>query len=349
MSRVPVYSFLLLAASAAVSLPAFGQAVISTHSGVIHFFEGSVSVSGQPLENRFGRFTLIPDGEDLRTDQGRAEVLLTPGVVLRLGERSAIRMVDTTLSDTKVEVLSGSAIVESAEPAPGTSVTVIYKNWNIHQAHAGVYRVDCDPPKLQVSQGAVQVAAVGGDASVTVQEGMDLPFEKILMPEAAAIKPSDAFTDWADGRAQSISADNAISADIQDPANMNGASFPVDAFTYYPLLGFPSPVSGLGSYGSLGLSPYSGLYGTSPIYQAGFFSVYLPGYTYRPMLLRLPMGIGLGHTLYPTSLPYSTHFGTLGPTRLALPPTTITRPPLTRPVTPPPAIAHPAVIHVGGK
>jgi hypothetical protein len=323
---------------------------------VVHFFEGTVSVAGQPLENRFGRFAFIPDGADLRTEQGRAEVLLTPGVILRVGDKSAIRMVATALADTKVELLAGTAILESAEPAPGTSVTLTYKNWTIQQPHAGVYRIDADQTRLQVREGEVTVAAVG-EASVTVEKGMDLPFAKVLVPEKSPIEPSDAFTDWADGRAQSISTDNAIAADIQDPANMTGTSYSGDAFTYFPLLGFPAPTSTLGTYGSLGLSPYSGLYGTSPIYQAGFYSIYLPGYTYWPMLLRLPLGVGLGRTLYPTTTyPTTTYptttrtLSTYGPTRvIGTPPSALPRPPLGRPVTPPPAIAHPAVIHVGGK
>jgi len=358
MLRVPVCA-LSLAAAVLVS-PAFGQAVVSTHSGVVHFFEGTVTVAGQPLESRFGRFTAIPDGADLRTEQGRAEILLTPGVILRVGENSAIRMTSTSLADTRVEVLAGTAIMEAGEPAAGTSVTLTYKNWSIRQAHAGVYRVYCDPPKLQVREGSVEVAAAG-DAPVTVENGMDLPLEKVLAPEKSPTEPNDAFTDWADGRAQSISADNAIAADIQDPANMTGDTFPADAFTYYPLLGFPPPMAPLGSYGGsygsvdLGTSGlYTGIYGTSPLYQPGFYSIYLPGYTYRPVFLRLPVGIGgLGHSLLPPLHPIGTPGYTMpGYTRpgYTMPGYTIPRYPTTRPIgaTPRPAITapHPA-IHIG--
>jgi hypothetical protein len=328
---------------------------------LVHFFEGAVTVSGQPLENRLGKFTFIPEGADLRTEQGRAEILLTPGVILRVGEKSAIRMVATALADTKVELLAGSAILESAEPADGTSVTLTYKGWSIHQGHAGFYRISCDPARVQVRDGEVEVAAAG-EASVTVQKGMDLPLGKVLVPETSPIEPSDAFTDWADGRAQSISTDNAIAADIQDPANVTGPGYSGDAFTYFPLLGFPSPMSSLNSYGSPGLSPY----GTT-LTQVGFYSVYLPGYTYRPLMLRLPQRVGLGRTLYPSTLyptglhptglypaglyptglsPYSpTRIGTTGTTRGGTaPPIMITRPPVARPVAPPPAV-HPVIIH----
>ena len=126
--------------------------------------------------------------------------------------------------------------------------------------------------------------AAAGDAPVTVEQGNDLPLEAVLAPEKSAVDAPDSLRDWADGRAQSISADNAIAADIQDPATMNSAYAPMDAFTYFPLLGYPSPAQTTGGvYG--GVSPYpSSLYGTG-LYQPGFYSLYLPGYTYRPLLL----------------------------------------------------------------
>jgi hypothetical protein len=323
MSRVAMCVFSLMAAGAALTLPAYGQAVISTRSGLVHFSEGAVSVGGQPLETHFGKFTAIPEGAELRTGQGRAEVLLTPGVFLRIGEKSAIRMVATALADTRVEVLAGSAMVESAESAAGTSVTVIYKDWNIRQAHEGNYRVDCDPPRLQVRGGTVEVWATGA-AQVSVKQGEDLPFAEILVPESSEVEPPDSLNDWSEGRAQSISADNAIAADIQDPASLSSSYIPADAFTYFPLLGYSPMSSSLGTYG--------GLYGSTlyppGLYQPGFNSLYLPGYTYRPSLyLGLPVG-GLGRTLYP-------------PSRFSLPPRPIVpRGPVPRPIAPPPAI-HP--------
>jgi len=310
--------------------PAFGQAVISTHSGLVHFFEGAVFVAGQPLESHFGKFTAIPEGAELRTEQGRAEILLTPGVFLRVGEKSSIRMVSTALTSTKVELLGGSAMVESADAAAGTSVTFIYKNWTIRQAREGSYRVDADPPRVQVRGGTVEVAA-SGDAPVTVERGNDLPLEGVLVPEKSAIDAPDSLRDWADGRAQSISADNAIAADIQDPATMTGSYAPMDAFTYFPMLGYPSLASTAGVYG--GLSPYqSGLYG-SGLYQPGFYSLYLPGYRYRPLLLGLP-SLGAGRSPY---APIRLGNGLTGP-----------RYPVTHPITPPPT-SRPTVHVIGHK
>jgi hypothetical protein len=153
-----------------------------------------------------------------------------------------------------------------------------------------------------------------------------------MLPCRSPLEPSDSLTDWSDGRAQSISADNAIAADIQDPASVSGTYTPMDAFTYFPMIGLPSLGSSLSTYSAM--SPYAGLYGTSSLYQPGFNAIYLPGYTYRPLYLRLPVG-GLGRSLYP-------------PSRFGLPPgATVPRLPVTRPIAPPPGL-RPAVVHIGG-
>jgi hypothetical protein len=273
-----------LAVAAILALPASGQSVISTRSGVVHFFEGSVYLGGQPLEPRFGKFPTVAEGSELRTAQGRAEVLLTPGVLLRLGDHSGIRMVANALSDTRVGLLAGSAIVDSAEPSPGTSVTLVYKDWNVHFRQKGIYRIDAEPPRLWVQQGTAEVSSGATGAPVSVGEGMYLPLAPVLVPESSVDVPGDALTDWAKGRSESISADNAITAQIdEDPASRD-PGLGTDNIAYFPLVGVPSLGSPMGSglYGG-----YSSFYP----YQPGFNSIYLPGYTYRPFLFGLTPGV----------------------------------------------------------
>jgi hypothetical protein len=101
----------------------------------------------------------VPEGDELRTAEGRAEVLLTPDVFVRIGQRTTIRMVANKLSDTRVELLAGSAVVDSAEPGSGTAVTLIHRNWNVRFFERGVYRIDSDPPRLWVLQGKAEVSA----------------------------------------------------------------------------------------------------------------------------------------------------------------------------------------------
>ncbi len=71
------------------------------------------------MEPKAGQFPNIKENEVFRTTEGMAEVLLTPGVFLRLGENSSIRMISSKLTDTRVEVLNGSAMVECDDLAEG--------------------------------------------------------------------------------------------------------------------------------------------------------------------------------------------------------------------------------------
>src|SRR6516162_3040848 len=180
-ARVTVLQLLVLAL--AVEFPGWGQSVVSTHSGVIYFFEGSVFVGDQQLEQKFGKFPDIGEGRELRTEQGRAEVILTPGVFLRIDENSAIRMLSNKLSDTRVELVGGSAIVESNEGGADTSVELIYKNWHVRLPHEGVYRIDAEPPQVLVYRGSVEVAAEGTTETEYAGEGQVLPLAAVLVAE----------------------------------------------------------------------------------------------------------------------------------------------------------------------
>jgi hypothetical protein len=280
-----------VAAIVILAIPGAAQSVISTHSGLIHFFEGQVYVGDQALEAHLGKFPSVPQGGELRTGDGRAEVLLTPGVFLRMGERSAIRMVENALADTQVELESGSIAIEAGPLNLNTSVTALYKEWRVHLLNQGVYRIDSDPPRLWVGQGKAEVFATGNAAPVVVDKGMTLPFAAVLVPEQGSEPNRDSLTNWSNGRNESISADNAITAQLdEDP---NSAMAGLSGFTYFPVLGVP-PAS------LSATSPY----GYYPPAQPGFHSVYLPGYNYLPLVVGLGYGgygrlggLGLGRTV----------------------------------------------------
>ena len=274
MSYGRASAFWTVAVVTMLTLPGDGQLVISTRSGVVHFVEGAVYLDDQPLESHPGKFSSVRKGGELRTAEGQAEVLLTPGVFVRIGKRSTIRMVDNELSHTRVELVAGSAVVDSEASNSGTSVTLIYRNWSVHFLDQGIYRIDSDPPHLWVLEGKAEVSADNGEATVAVGRGMDVPLAQVLTLQRSIDPPSDALSSWAEGRRQSISADNAIAANIQDPGSMDLPETPgLDSFTSFPTLGLlPSWPGWSTSYSSLGL------------YQPGFNSIYLPGYTFLPVL-----------------------------------------------------------------
>ena len=200
------------------ALPAAAQSVVSTRAGLVHYFEGDVSIEGTPLQPQFGRFPEIPEGAELRTAQGRAEVLLGPGVILRVAEDSAVKMVSSSLADTRLEVLSGTAMLESKDALPGNSVVLLYKDWQMRIPRQAAYRIDSEPEQLRVYDGEVEVRCAQGEP-VTVKAGQTLPLATVLVPDQTLGPPGDGFNNWAFERSEAIAADNATAAQIvDDPA-----------------------------------------------------------------------------------------------------------------------------------
>src|SRR6185437_2322124 len=108
----------LVSAVATTLLAAAGclaQNIAPSHSGTVHYFEGDVSIDGAKLVSQAGRFSDLKEQSTLQTAQGRAEILLTPGVLLRVGENTSIKMLDSRLMSTRVELLAGTAMMEDVE------------------------------------------------------------------------------------------------------------------------------------------------------------------------------------------------------------------------------------------
>src|ERR1700757_338271 len=80
--------------------------------GTVNYVEGQVSLNTQALNAKSVGSALVEPGQSIVTEQGKTEVLLTPGVFLRLGDRSAARIVSAGLTDTRVAVEQGEAMVE---------------------------------------------------------------------------------------------------------------------------------------------------------------------------------------------------------------------------------------------
>jgi hypothetical protein len=236
------------------------QTVTSAHSGTLHYFEGDVSIDGTPVQSKVGRFSEIKEQSVLRTAQGRAEVLLTPGVFLRVGENSAIKMLDNRLVSTRVDVLAGSVIVESDDPQmtiKDSPVTIVYKDYQIQMAKHGIVEITTDPAVMKVYKGEAVVNAA--DQRASVKEGHELPFTAALLTEKFNDKAGDDLYLWTRDRSQSLSAASMASARSLN-SSMSGSGY-----------GYAGTSGGL--YGS-GLNGWNG---------GWYFNPYFDMYTYVPL------------------------------------------------------------------
>jgi hypothetical protein len=214
---------LSLAALVIGASSAWAQQVISAHSGVIHFVEGQVTLDGQPVQPKFAEFPDVKNGQTLAAEDGRAEVLLTPGVILRIAENSSFQMVSNSRSDTRLAVLSGSAIVEVGELLPSNAITLINNGAHIELTKKGLYRIDSDPSKLRVYDGEARVTA--GAQTLLARKGREVVLGAVLDMNAFDMKETDAFMRWASRRSEELAQANVSSARTASGMGYAGSSY----------------------------------------------------------------------------------------------------------------------------
>ena len=146
--------------------PLSAQKVVSARAGLLTYLQGSVCIDGKPVVLKTARFPQMKDGETLSTGPGRdrVEVLLAPGIVLRLAENSQVRMDDTDLSDTRVTLQQGEALIEVVQLAEANRVQVAVGETTTEPTRPGLYRIGISQNGTAKSNAAsVRRGGVGRD------------------------------------------------------------------------------------------------------------------------------------------------------------------------------------------
>ena len=221
---------------------ASAQFVISAQSGLIHYTEGKVFLDDQLIESRFGQFPRVKDGQQLRTADGRAEVLLTPGMFLRLGENSAVGMVTGRLTDTRLEFIAGEALVQVDELLDGDSVTVAFHDYAVHLLKTGIYRLTTEPQELRVYRGEASVD-LNGEIEM-VKDGRALAMDGGFRLAKFDKRDVDDLYKWSRRRSEYLAMANVSSAKTL---------LETDPYGYTPQSGwFWNPFFGMYTYVPLG-------------------------------------------------------------------------------------------------
>ena len=109
----------------AVALSALPQAyTISAKPGAVNYIEGDVTLDGVSIGSASLKSTFLNAGSLLETHAGKVEVLLTPGVFLRVGENSRVRMLKAALVDTQIAIEAGESMIEADQYEKESRLTV---------------------------------------------------------------------------------------------------------------------------------------------------------------------------------------------------------------------------------
>jgi hypothetical protein len=155
MARFKALTFILFLAT--LSATAFGQSGNSARPGTINYVEGQASIEGRQLSPQSVGNSTVEAGQVLATANGKAEILLTPGVFLRLGDDSTVQMVSTDLTHTEIRLDQGHANVEVDQIYPQNTILVDLKNGQTQLLKNGLYAFDAGNATVRVFDGKAAV------------------------------------------------------------------------------------------------------------------------------------------------------------------------------------------------
>jgi len=207
---------------------------------------------------------MLEAGQVLATANGKAEILLTPGIFLRLGDDSTVQMVSTDLTHTEIKLDQGHANVEVDQIYPQNTILIDLKNGQTQLLKNGLYTFDAANATVRVFDG--KAAVYPGASTQASVKPIDLKGGHQLVLNGEPLKPQGFNKDQA--KADPLYKWSSLRSNYLGQANLNLA----EEYAAYP--GYPGFYPGWYWAGAFGYTwlPGDGLF-WSP-FGYGFYSPY---------------------------------------------------------------------------
>jgi hypothetical protein len=166
---MPRLKAILLSLATMCAPVALAQTANPAVPGTINYVEGSASINGRALNQQSVGYAQLQPGQVLQTANGRAELLLTPGVFLRVGENSAVRMISPNLLNTQIALDRGRADIEVDEIHPRNDIQVSEGSANTRLLKDGLYAFDADKGTVRVFKGEAALLEQTGSGQKLVK------------------------------------------------------------------------------------------------------------------------------------------------------------------------------------
>ena len=149
-------------------------------------------------------------------------------------------MLSNSLTDTRLEFLQGSVILDSIDAPADPAIALTYKQSQIRLPKHGAFRLDSDTEVLRAYSGEAEVLPAGGKP-VSV-DNTHLYFFTLGLTEKFMDRSDDEFYDWAKDRHEAISSQNQLAQDALDSSQGDpDATAPAPNFGNSPLYGSAPP------------------------------------------------------------------------------------------------------------
>jgi hypothetical protein len=267
--NMPRLNALLLLSLASLCAPVFGQQAANlARPGTLNYVEGQASVDGRQVSPRSVGSVVLEPGQYLATADGKAEILLTPGVFLRLDKNSMVKMIAPDLTHTEIRLDRGRVSVEADQIYPQNRILIDQKGGQTQLLKNGLYEFNADNNTVRTFDG--KAAVYPGDDFESAVKPVDVKGGRQITLTGEAVKPKSFDKDsaqddlyrWSSLRSAYLGAGN-----VDLAAQYAGYGPGFDGF--YP-----------GWYWDSSLYAYDWLPGGGPFWSPFGFGFYSPYYLY---------------------------------------------------------------------
>lgn len=139
--------------------------------GSLNATQGRVTMDGFPAPEQFTRGQRLHTGQFIETQHGKAELLLTPGSFLRIGDHSQVRMVSSSLENAAVRLDRGHALLDAGANY-NRNLTVFMDGARVRIDRQGLYGFNAVRRRVSVLRGKARV--FDSDSRVTLKGKREL-------------------------------------------------------------------------------------------------------------------------------------------------------------------------------
>jgi hypothetical protein len=140
--------------------------------GTVNYIEGQAFIGDQKLDHDSIGKTVLEDGQTVSTQTGKVEVLLTPGVFLRIGNGSSVTMLANGLTNTELKLTQGHAMVEVDDIYPQNNLRMVEGDVATRMVKPGLYDFNLRQNEARVFDGQAKVQ--DGDKTIKLKGGHEL-------------------------------------------------------------------------------------------------------------------------------------------------------------------------------
>jgi hypothetical protein len=243
--------------------------------GTVNYVEGQAKIDGQTINQGSIGSAKVGQGQVLQTVNGKAEMLLTPGVFLRLGPNSSVKMLSPSLSDTQMQLVQGQAMMEVADFQKENHIQLTLGSAETTIKARGIYEFIAAPAIARVYDGKAEVLL--NDRTRDLGKG-----DQVALNDANAMLKTQDFNLKKTEASDDLYAWSKLRADYTAQANMSAA----ETYAGYGPVGYVPGWYGAGWYWDPYFNQYAFLLADGFLWDPFGFGFFSPGYwgAYAPYI-----------------------------------------------------------------